>query len=624
MSDDAGVCGIVGREVAVKKSLGREVLLALFLCLVWGRIAWAREVIIAADEPVEPPTWALLQRELLQAQTRAGIEYFHRYFDERGYIRAVLRWGGNDGPDDAIESLHGWPILHALGAPDTVLHMYKKAWEGHLKQYTEAKTVDVPFARDGMYYREFPVMFDWLHNAEGLRVFNLQGLSDPYDEAFQDRVRRYAGFYTGEDAEAPNYDPEHRIIRSMFNGSRGPLLRDATALDWAGDPIEVEARFNPRHGERNYAEMLAHFEEYTDIVGDLPQNLSATTLALNAYMLTGEAKYRNWLLEYIDAWRERMVANGGVIPTKIGLDGRIGGPQGKWYGGVYGWGFTVVVPQNGQLSNRNTHYLGLTGFGNAFLLTGDTSYVDVWGEMIDIINSNGKEEDGRMLYPHMYGDEGWYAYSGSPYSYGAREIYYWTLREEDGKRQGGDGWWTFLEGRKPRYPEQVLRGDLGWVQRRVEAMRRDPTTPQTRLSDDPMIYNPVAVGHLVQLMLGGLPPGVPLIGGPLHCRVRYFDPVRRRAGIPEDVAALVEALSADGMALRLVNTNQVEAREVVVQGGAYGEHQFLDAAIGGGTTTVDGPFFTVRLAPGAGVRLELGMQRYANQPTFTFPWDRKE
>ena len=228
-----------------------------------------------------------------------------------------------------------------------------------------------------------------------------------------------------------------------------------------------------------------------------------------------------------------------------------------------------------------------------------------------------------MLYPHMYGDEGWYAYSGSPYSYGAREIYYWTLREEDRKRQG-DGWWTFLEGRKPRYPEQVLRGDLGWVQSRVEAMRRDPTTPQTRLSDDPMIYNPVAVGHLVQLMLGGLPPGVPLIAGPLHCRVRYFDPARRRAGIPEDVAALVEALSADGMALRLVNTNQVEAREVVVQGGAYGEHQFLDAAIGGGTTTVDGPFFTVRLAPGAGVRLELGMQRYANQPTFTFPWDRKE
>ena len=41
-----------------------------------------------------------------------------------------------------------------------------------------------------------------------------------------------------EDPEAPNYDPEHRIIRSYFNGSRGPLLRHTTAVDWAGDPFE--------------------------------------------------------------------------------------------------------------------------------------------------------------------------------------------------------------------------------------------------------------------------------------------------------------------------------------------------------------------------------------------------
>ena len=39
--------------------------------------------------------------------------------------------------------------LHALGAPNVVLEMYKKAWEGHLRQYTLAKTTDVPFARDG-------------------------------------------------------------------------------------------------------------------------------------------------------------------------------------------------------------------------------------------------------------------------------------------------------------------------------------------------------------------------------------------------------------------------------------------------------------------------------------------
>src|SRR5581483_866321 len=215
-----------------------------------------------------------------------------------GFLLCVERWGGDDGPDDAIECCNDWPILHALGAPDVMLRMYKKAWEGHLRQYTLAKTTHVPFARDGMYYKEFPVMMDWLHNAEGLTVFCNQGLGDPYDPNFAIRMRRFAGFYMNEDPGAPNYDPKHKIIRSMFNGSRGPLLRKATGLDWAGDPIEVENRFKPRHGENTYEQMVAHFKDYNDIVGDHPQNLLATALPLHAYMLTHEAKYKNWLLEY--------------------------------------------------------------------------------------------------------------------------------------------------------------------------------------------------------------------------------------------------------------------------------------------------------------------------------------
>ncbi len=104
------------------------------------------------------------------------------------------RWGGDDGPDDAIENVADWPILHALGGDESILTMYRKAWEGHLRQYTEARTVEVPFARDGMYYKEFPVMMDWMHNGEGLRVFNLQGLSDPENVDFQNRVRRLPVF----------------------------------------------------------------------------------------------------------------------------------------------------------------------------------------------------------------------------------------------------------------------------------------------------------------------------------------------------------------------------------------------------------------------------------------------
>src|SRR6266404_1174083 len=162
---------------------------------------------LAITTPLSPPTWALLQRQLLDANAKACREFYAKYFDERGWLLCVERWGGDDGPDDAIENCTDWPNLHALGGADDVLTMYKKAWEGHLRQYTLAKTTHVPFAKDGMYYKEFPVMFDWLHNGEGLAVFNLQGLSDPYDRAFQQRTRRYAGFYMNEDPDAPNWDP---------------------------------------------------------------------------------------------------------------------------------------------------------------------------------------------------------------------------------------------------------------------------------------------------------------------------------------------------------------------------------------------------------------------------------
>jgi hypothetical protein len=38
-----------------------------------------------------------------------------------------------------------------------ILDLWKKGYEGHIRQYTEAKTVDVPMAREGMYYRDFSV-----------------------------------------------------------------------------------------------------------------------------------------------------------------------------------------------------------------------------------------------------------------------------------------------------------------------------------------------------------------------------------------------------------------------------------------------------------------------------------
>jgi hypothetical protein len=579
-----------------------------------------RSATVRIDTPMSPPAWALLERELLRANVRACEEFYTRYFDDRGYLQCVERWGGDDGPDDAIENVNDWPLLYALGGSDSILALLKKAWEGHLRQFTAARTTQVPFARDGMYYKEFPVMFDWLHHGEGLSVFNLEGLCDPTDARFRQRVRRYAGFYLNDDPQAPNYDSKHKIIRSLFNGSRGPLLRPATALDWAGDPIEIEHRFRLGHGENSYQQMLDHFKDYTDIVGDSPMNLSATTLALNAYMLTHEDRYKRWIIDYVDAWRDRMAANGGIIPSNIGLDGTIGGGcGGKWYGGVYGWGFTVINPASGRPVHRNNHYLALNGFGNAYFLTGDDRYLDCWRRQIDAVNAHSRSENGQTLYPHMHGDQAWYDYRKEPYGHGALELYYWSMKPADRRRVPDFDWLSFLDGKNSTYAETALRADFATIRRKVEAMRRDPTTPDTRLADDPMAFNPATVATLVRLMLGGLAPKHQ--GEILHARVRYFDTLRKRPGLPDDVAAMVESIDDDSTSLVLVNLNQSKPRELIVRSGAYGEHLCKQVTAGAGAVAVNGPDLRVLLEPGAGGRLSLDVTRYALKPRLAQPWD---
>ena len=575
---------------------------------------------IEISTPMAPPEWALLERELLRATSAACETYYNRYFDERGYLECVERWGGDDGPDDAIECLADWPLLYALGGSARVLELYKRGWEGHLRQYTQARTVEVEMGRDGMYYKEFPTSFDWVHNGEGLTAFINQALADPNDEAFRRRVRRFAGFYLGDDPGTPNYDRQHKIIRSLFNGSRGPLLRKATALDWAGDKIDVEGRFSLQHGERSYAEMLAHFRDYNDIVGDHPQNLCATSVAATAYMLDNEPKYRDWLIDYVDAWVERMGTNGGIIPTNVGLDGVIGSEcGGRWYGGVYGWGFTVVTPQTGALANRNMHHLGLAGFGNATLLTGSPRYADAWRKQIDAVNSHAQTVDGVTTYPRMFGDQGWYAFVPDKYAQGAEEIYYWSMDDADRARLPDQGWNGFLAGKQSEYPVLALRGELESLRNRVASIHNDTTTPDTRLADDPLPFSPALVSTLVNLTTGGLYPGH--IASPLHARLRYFDPAARRPGLPEGVAALVESLSADEATLTLVNVDALLPHSIVVQGGAYGEHQVTSVTSAGKVTPVDGKTFTVQIAPGCGSRLAIKLRRYAQAPTLAQPWD---
>jgi hypothetical protein len=125
------------------------------------------------------------------------------------------------------------------------------------------------------------------------------------------------------------------------------------------------------------------------------------------------------------------------------------------------------------------------------------------------------------------------------------------------------------------------------------------------------------VDALIRLTLGGLPPGRD--GGLLNARLRYFDPIRKRAGLAEDVAALVSEMTETTTVVTLVNTNKTTPREVIVQGGAYAEHRIDSVEAHGDTTLVNATSFRVRLEPGTGSRLALKMSRYSSKATQAFP-----
>lgn len=575
--------------------------------------------------PMAAPRWAVLQRQLLAANAAACEAFFAKYVGPGDALQVFERWGANDGPDDAAEATNDWVTLHALGAPDRLLTLAQRFWEGHLRQYAAARTVEVPIARQGMYYREFPVQMDWQHNSEGLTSFNVMGLSAPRDAKLIERTRRFADFYTGQDRSVANYDTKARVIRSVLNGSKGPMLRQATPLDWTGDPFDTRP-FHMEHGEQNYAQTLAHYDEYGAVVGDNPLNLQATTLGLNAYALGAGERFRGWALDYLDAWMERARANGDIVPSYVGLDGKVGE---DWWKGVYGWGFSPKVPQTGVRENRNRVPRSITAFYNGLLLTGDQGYIDLWRRQSARINAASKRVDGVMSAPTMFGADGWYGWKPGPYRASGFEIWYATQDPVDLAAAGDHPWIAFLQGRNAGYAEQALTADLARVAERVAKRQADRTTRMERLADWTIDINPASATALIQTMTGGMhiarpswsPTSPPQGGVPLHCRLRYFDAERRRAGVPEDVAALVHALGDRSTEVTLVNTGRV-ARTVVVQGGSYAEHRIDAVTVDGVARTVGGRDFTLRLEPGCGARMTLAMTRYANRPTLAFPWDR--
>ncbi|CAK4842429.1 unnamed protein product [Aphanomyces euteiches] len=553
-------------------------------------------------------------------------------------------------------------LLYMLGGSNELHELSRKIWEGITWQWTEY----------GQIHREFDAYYDWMHHGEGYLYIYFLGLAGPATLKDRQRAARFAGMYIGEDKEAENYDAELKLIRSPINGSRGPQF-ELTAEDWCTHrgildnylaPYEDIPGVDFASGKCAWS----NDEVYESIIrmmnermtrGDVPLNLNATGLATNAFLHSGDEKYRSWVLDYLAAWEERTQQNGGIIPDNVGLSGEIGQYNaGKWWGGYYGWrwphGFVTIIE---PLTNACM---------NAVLLTGDRSRLDLARSQLDANWALRKEVAGEWLVPYKHYDTGWGDYRKATPQY---PVYLWTvsMADEDMERieripkdhdwneiiiptvSGGDRktgrttkhyigntqpWFQYIRGLNSEYPQQILDANCKLIEQQLTKMRSEAGDPHNwtdhyNEADFSSIHAwqemcPIYMESLVQLTLGG--PMHISHGGLQHARVRYYDVAGQRPGLPPSIAALVKELSDQSATLELVNIDLFEKRTLIIQAGTFGEHQFKeahilnDAGAAGDSMLVNHKWLSVELPAGTGVILKLTMDRYVNTPTYDMPW----
>ena len=632
---------------------------------------------ITATRVQAPPAWALIERNLIALMEQSARLYVRRY-TERG--------GGTlfaEDLDDLYEQFYNFGLFYAIGAADDMLDIHLQQWNAttrisderfnHRPNANEHKKVFRPSV-----YRDFwnlDQAMEWHHLSEGNMAFYDFGVADPTISENLRRAKAFAAMFIGEDPEAPNYDPQYRILRSPFHSSKGPKLEGdaefANTMLLAGRGLGGQANyygvraslypvvkdlevwwFKDPGRRRQIVELFNRLV----LQCDTPNSLAATALVTNAYLYSGDDKYKQWVLDYTEAWMERTEKNGGIVPDNVDAQGVIGGGrQGNWWGGQYGWnhyqGFNIMF-----------HGINIA-VECAQLLTGDSGYLDFMRSQLKVLLENSfKREDGQLLVPIRYGPGGWQkddppglhqrdglemrGYWQPPSPLRAQELvhlYHASMARQDyelidqvrdgeverdfneiggrmGEKNSGDTEWArfqYYDGKNPDWPEKILNAEYQHALETFEEIRGETRSPQEMIATNTFPHTPVLTKGLTQVTLGA--PQSIYNGGLLRATVRYFDQQRQRPGLPKDVAALVDGLGPDSVSLQLVNTSRTEARQLIVQAGAFGEHRFGRVRFEGGGTDVDGQYFSVQLPPSTAIGIEAELQRFVNQPSYAFP-----
>lgn len=643
---------------------------------------------ITATIPIlAAPSWAVWQRRLIETMSNAIHPFREKYTRADGSLiwrdASDGSYQSRDGADDFYESFYNWPLLYLLGGDEKLLDLAHFHWDAITRQLTEF----------GLVHKEYERGYDQFHQGESYIYFYFLCLADPANPKLMERARRFAGFYLNDDPDAPNYDPVHKIIRAPHNGSAGPRWGysddEETVYGWSADMAPYGLPYEDVEGISSYDDLkdprLARKmgQAMHDRMGrgDVATNLIVTSLITNAYLMTGDTRYREWIIEYVDAWRKRAEQNGGLLPDNVGLSGQIGEYiDGKWYGGLYGWSWPHGY--------YNVGMAAIVAGANAYLITQDKVYLDLPRSQIDLIHALGEvhtldelarhfgsfwvdirnentPETEVFVVPYRHHDSGWFDYQTPSLVYPVavwsmtlsdtdwerihalrkhsltdwREVIPFRNKEDAGHEQP---WLCYLRGENPDYPEEALCESYGKVARRMALIREDERD-LTRVSIHHwQELNPVTTEALVQLTLGG--PQIIYNGGLLMCQVRYYDVQNRRPGLPPDIGALVEKIEADYIVVHLVNLSVLEAHDLLIIAGAFGEHQFTrvhyESRISdypgvqgpqgysapslqtrSQTVDVEDRLLSISLPAGTQVKLRIEIKRFVNQPTYRIPSD---
>jgi hypothetical protein len=631
---------------------------------------------IAASVPLlEPPGWALAERELFDLLDFAWRRFAREFTGPDGRLNYRGTLTSRDGVDDFYETFFNWPQLYLLGGADDLLGQAERHWEGVTAQLTEL----------GMLKDEYERGYDWFHQGESLQLLYFLTMANPVRWA--DRAVRFAELYV--DPIYGNYDPVRLIIRRPHNGSDAGRagLFDGTNYPWLdrearsyGFPLDWLLPEGAAEPERARDRRLTAAMTSLMGAGDTAVNLAAAGLVLNAWIVTGDPRYQEWIGRYVGAWRERAAANRGIMPDNVGPDGVVGSLlDGRWYGGHYGWtwphGWYSVGPASTVAALA------------AAAATGDDGYLDMLRPALGAMTEQGKlmalaESDSSLpsrwnpqlgetavvstlLVPFRHSDRGWFDYNPmlasipmALWHHGhhpadrqrledlrERAGYDWrTVRSFRSKEESGheEPWFTFLVGDNPDYPEKILAAAQAQVRHRLGRMQAyrdlDVSEADIHLWQQ---CNPVVTEALVQLAWGG--PQVIYNGGLQQARVRYYDARRRRPGLPASVAALVSSIDPRATIIDLVNLDPEHDRTVIVQAGAFAQDTIEavrysacqdgswlgslydyghgEPAVLERRADVQSPWLKVHLPASTRIRLTLTLALRSRTPTYATPFD---